>query len=69
NYSSKEKGGYITYKYSSHFLKKEYSHYTTCMNVTWLEKKEHVSCLKTSGHNAEKCRRFSKMYLECRMAN
>ncbi|KAI7753471.1 hypothetical protein M8C21_001769 [Ambrosia artemisiifolia] len=33
-----------------------------------LEKKEYIGCLKTSGHKSEICRRFSKKYLECRMA-
>ncbi|MBA0807567.1 hypothetical protein Gohar_023366, partial [Gossypium harknessii] len=32
-----------------------------------LEKKEYLSCLKTSGHKSEKCRQFSKKYLQCRM--
>ncbi|KAA8540382.1 hypothetical protein F0562_024699 [Nyssa sinensis] len=32
-----------------------------------LEKKEYISCLKSSGHKSEKCRLFSKKYLECRM--
>ncbi|XP_026439423.1 cytochrome c oxidase assembly protein COX19-like isoform X2 [Papaver somniferum] len=32
-----------------------------------LEKKEYISCLKTSGFQSEICRRFSKKYLECRM--
>ncbi|KAH7685773.1 CHCH domain-containing protein [Dioscorea alata] len=31
------------------------------------EKKEYVSCLKSSGHQSERCRQFSKKYLECRM--
>lgn len=31
------------------------------------EKKEYLNCLKTSGHKSEKCRQFSKKYLECRM--
>lgn len=33
-----------------------------------LEKKDYLSCLKTTGHQSEKCRMFSKKYLECRMA-
>ncbi|ONK60428.1 uncharacterized protein A4U43_C08F18360 [Asparagus officinalis] len=32
-----------------------------------LEKKEYITCLKSSGHLSEKCRQFSKKYLECRM--
>ncbi|WOL13413.1 cytochrome c oxidase assembly protein COX19-like [Canna indica] len=32
-----------------------------------LEKKEYISCLKSSGHQSEKCRHLSKKYLECRM--
>ncbi|OVA08572.1 CHCH [Macleaya cordata] len=32
-----------------------------------LEKKEYISCLKSSGYQSEICRRFSKKYLECRM--
>ncbi|RAL38615.1 unnamed protein product [Cuscuta campestris] len=31
------------------------------------EKKEYLSCLKTCGHQSEKCRQFSKKYLKCRM--
>nr|KAJ0227804.1 hypothetical protein LSAT_V11C100014810 [Lactuca sativa] len=31
------------------------------------EKKEYISCLKTSGHKSEICRHLSKKYLECRM--
>ncbi|KAJ8420169.1 hypothetical protein Cgig2_027322 [Carnegiea gigantea] len=34
-----------------------------------MEKKEYLACLKTSGHKSEKCRQFSKKYLECRMVN
>ncbi|PRQ37582.1 hypothetical protein RchiOBHm_Chr4g0404221 [Rosa chinensis] len=30
-------------------------------------KREYLNCLKTSGHQSEKCRHFSKLYLECRM--
>ncbi|XP_050382353.1 uncharacterized protein LOC126799235 [Argentina anserina] len=30
-------------------------------------KKEYLNCLKTSAHQSEKCRHFSKLYLECRM--
>ncbi|KAI4355605.1 hypothetical protein L6164_004362 [Bauhinia variegata] len=37
------------------------------MHLCDLEKKEYVSCLKTSGHQSEKCRQFSKKYLQCRM--
>lgn len=33
-----------------------------------LEKNNYISCLKTSGHQSEKCKPFSKKYLECRMA-
>ncbi|KAH9604212.1 hypothetical protein KSS87_003188 [Heliosperma pusillum] len=32
-----------------------------------LDKKEYLNCLKTSGHQSEKCRDFSKKYLQCRM--
>ncbi|PIN20958.1 putative cytochrome c oxidase, subunit COX19 [Handroanthus impetiginosus] len=32
-----------------------------------LEKKDYINCLKSSGHKSEKCRQFSKKYLECRM--
>ncbi|CAH9080799.1 unnamed protein product [Cuscuta europaea] len=31
------------------------------------EKKDYLGCLKTSGHQSEKCRQFSKKYLKCRM--
>uniref|UniRef100_A0A2C9W255 CHCH domain-containing protein n=1 Tax=Manihot esculenta TaxID=3983 RepID=A0A2C9W255_MANES len=34
-----------------------------------LEKKDYINCLKSSGHQSEKCRHFSKKYLECRMEN
>ncbi|XP_019198364.1 PREDICTED: cytochrome c oxidase assembly protein COX19-like isoform X1 [Ipomoea nil] len=37
------------------------------MHLCDLEKKEYLSCLKTGGHQSEKCRQFSKKYLECRM--
>lgn len=37
------------------------------MHLCDLEKKEYLGCLKTSGHKSEKCRIFSKKYLECRM--
>ncbi|KAK4395219.1 Cytochrome c oxidase assembly protein COX19 [Sesamum angolense] len=37
------------------------------MHLCDLEKKEYINCLKTSGHKSEKCRQFSKKYLECRM--
>ncbi|KDO56982.1 hypothetical protein CISIN_1g033799mg [Citrus sinensis] len=33
-----------------------------------LEKKDYIGCLKSSGHQSENCRIFSKKYLECRMA-
>ncbi|KAK3426665.1 hypothetical protein EUGRSUZ_F03060 [Eucalyptus grandis] len=33
-----------------------------------LEKKDYLNCLKSSSHQSEKCRQFSKKYLECRMA-
>ncbi|GAB2269392.1 hypothetical protein Dimus_004311 [Dionaea muscipula] len=33
-----------------------------------LEKRDYLGCLKSSGHKSEKCRHFSKKYLECRMA-
>ncbi|KAF2323445.1 hypothetical protein GH714_035484 [Hevea brasiliensis] len=32
-----------------------------------LEKKEYLNCLRSSGHQSENCRHFSKKYLECRM--
>ncbi|CAA6654156.1 unnamed protein product [Spirodela intermedia] len=32
-----------------------------------VEKKEYLACLKTSGYLSERCRQFSKKYLECRM--
>ncbi|KAM7262050.1 hypothetical protein ACFE04_021127 [Oxalis oulophora] len=32
-----------------------------------LEKKDYLSCLKSSGHNSQKCKDFSKKYLQCRM--
>jgi hypothetical protein len=32
------------------------------------EKKEYLACLKSAGSKSEKCRQFSKKYLECRMA-
>ncbi|KAJ6963556.1 hypothetical protein NC652_002005 [Populus alba x Populus x berolinensis] len=32
-----------------------------------MEKKDYLNCLKSSGHQSEKCRLFSKKYLECRM--
>ncbi|KAL2934266.1 Cytochrome c oxidase assembly protein COX19 [Bienertia sinuspersici] len=32
-----------------------------------LEKKDYLNCLKTSGHQSETCREFSKKYLRCRM--
>uniref|UniRef100_A0A0D9VFA3 CHCH domain-containing protein n=1 Tax=Leersia perrieri TaxID=77586 RepID=A0A0D9VFA3_9ORYZ len=32
-----------------------------------LEKKEYLACLKSTGFQSEKCRNFSKKYLECRM--
>lgn len=32
-----------------------------------LEKKEYLACLKSTGAQSEKCRMFSKKYLECRM--
>ncbi|KAG2625836.1 cytochrome c oxidase assembly protein COX19-like [Panicum virgatum] len=32
-----------------------------------LEKKDYLACLKSSGSQSEKCRQFSKKYLECRM--
>ncbi|KAK4590745.1 hypothetical protein RGQ29_021067 [Quercus rubra] len=37
------------------------------MHLCDLEKKEYLSCLKSSGHNSEKCRHLSKKYLQCRM--
>ncbi|KAK6912028.1 hypothetical protein RJ641_024121, partial [Dillenia turbinata] len=38
------------------------------MRLCDLEKKDYLNCLKNSGHLSEKCRQFSKKYLECRMA-
>ncbi|KAF2323440.1 hypothetical protein GH714_035462 [Hevea brasiliensis] len=32
-----------------------------------LEKKDYLNCLRSSGHQSENCRHFSKKYLECRM--
>ncbi|XP_078441321.1 uncharacterized protein LOC144711248 [Wolffia australiana] len=32
-----------------------------------VEKKEYLACLKTSGYQSERCRGFSKKYLQCRM--
>ncbi|XP_027906956.1 cytochrome c oxidase assembly protein COX19-like [Vigna unguiculata] len=32
-----------------------------------IEKVEYLNCLKTEGHQSEKCRQFSKKYLQCRM--
>uniref|UniRef100_A0ACD5T8J8 Uncharacterized protein n=2 Tax=Avena sativa TaxID=4498 RepID=A0ACD5T8J8_AVESA len=32
-----------------------------------LEKKDYLACLKSTGAQSEKCRAFSKKYLECRM--
>ncbi|XP_051210265.1 uncharacterized protein [Lolium perenne] len=32
-----------------------------------LEKKDYLACLKSTGAQSEKCRMFSKKYLECRM--
>ncbi|XP_058192529.1 uncharacterized protein LOC131309865 isoform X1 [Rhododendron vialii] len=37
------------------------------MHLCDLEKKEYISCLKSAGHKSDKCRNFSKKYLECRM--
>ncbi|KAG8379985.1 hypothetical protein BUALT_Bualt07G0146600 [Buddleja alternifolia] len=37
------------------------------MHLCDLEKKDYINCLKSTGHNSEKCRLFSKKYLECRM--
>ncbi|TKV98197.1 hypothetical protein SEVIR_9G544000v4 [Setaria viridis] len=31
------------------------------------EKKDYLACLKSTGFQSEKCRQFSKKYLECRM--
>uniref|UniRef100_A0ACD5T7H5 Uncharacterized protein n=1 Tax=Avena sativa TaxID=4498 RepID=A0ACD5T7H5_AVESA len=32
-----------------------------------MEKKDYLTCLKSTGAQSEKCRMFSKKYLECRM--
>uniref|UniRef100_A0A1D1ZD19 Cytochrome c oxidase assembly protein COX19 n=1 Tax=Anthurium amnicola TaxID=1678845 RepID=A0A1D1ZD19_9ARAE len=32
-----------------------------------LEKKKYLACLKSSGYQSERCREFSKNYLQCRM--
>jgi len=32
-----------------------------------LEKKDYLACLKSTGFQSERCRQFSKKYLECRM--
>ncbi|PON46916.1 CHCH- LETM1-like protein [Parasponia andersonii] len=37
------------------------------MHLCDLEKKEYLSCLKSFGHQSDKCRSFSKKYLQCRM--
>ncbi|KAB1223025.1 Cytochrome c oxidase assembly protein cox19, mitochondrial [Morella rubra] len=37
------------------------------MHLCDLEKKEYLSCLKSFGHQSEKCRHLSKKYLQCRM--
>ncbi|KAK7255430.1 hypothetical protein RIF29_28839 [Crotalaria pallida] len=37
------------------------------MHLCDLEKKEYLYCLKTAAHQSEKCRDFSKKYLQCRM--
>ncbi|XP_019454802.1 PREDICTED: cytochrome c oxidase assembly protein COX19-like isoform X1 [Lupinus angustifolius] len=37
------------------------------MHLCDLEKKEYLHCLKTASHQSEKCRDFSKKYLQCRM--
>ncbi|KAI8018703.1 Cytochrome c oxidase assembly protein COX19 [Camellia lanceoleosa] len=37
------------------------------MHLCDLEKKEYINCLKSGGHKSEKCKHFSKKYLECRM--
>ncbi|XP_062087548.1 uncharacterized protein LOC133794346 [Humulus lupulus] len=37
------------------------------MHLCDLEKKEYLSCLKSYGHQSDKCRSFSKKYLQCRM--
>ncbi|KAF8400863.1 hypothetical protein HHK36_014166 [Tetracentron sinense] len=31
------------------------------------DKKKYITCLKSSGYQSERCRRFSKKYCECRM--
>ncbi|RDX65391.1 hypothetical protein CR513_55955 [Mucuna pruriens] len=37
------------------------------MHLCDLEKVEYLNCLKTGAHQSEKCRQFSKKYLQCRM--
>ncbi|EXB74553.1 hypothetical protein L484_026250 [Morus notabilis] len=37
------------------------------MHLCDLEKKEYLNCLKSFGHQSEKCRHLSKKYLQCRM--
>lgn len=37
------------------------------MHLCDLEKKEYINCLKTASHQSEKCKQFSKKYLQCRM--
>jgi len=32
-----------------------------------LEKKDYLVCMKSTGFQSEKCRQFSKKYLECQM--
>ncbi|CAJ1951111.1 unnamed protein product [Sphenostylis stenocarpa] len=36
-------------------------------NIYLNEKVEYLNCLKTARHESEKCRQFSKKYLQCRM--
>ncbi|EPS69653.1 hypothetical protein M569_05116, partial [Genlisea aurea] len=37
------------------------------MHLCDLEKKGYLDCLKEKGHTSQKCRQFSRKYLECRM--
>ncbi|XP_022636028.1 cytochrome c oxidase assembly protein COX19-like [Vigna radiata var. radiata] len=37
------------------------------LHLSDLEKVEYLNCLKTVGHQSEKCRQFTKKYLQCRM--
>lgn len=38
------------------------------MRLCDVEKKEYLRCLKSSGHQSQKCHPLAKFYLQCRMA-